>query len=73
MEVTVTQEQDLGHLNIMPWHTFLRTALTRDRSNSAASETAFEHMLQGAVKKVSVQPLHVNELVAGVLKVWLSF
>lgn len=53
-------------------HTFLRTALTRKRSNSPAGETAFDNMLQGAVKEVSVHPLHVSELVAGVVKVWLS-
>lgn len=63
---SVTQKQDLGQLNIMPRHTFLRTALTRERINSPASEMAFDHMLQGAVKEVSVHPLHVSELV------WLS-
>lgn len=56
------QKQDLGQLNIMPRHTFLRTALTRERSNSPARETAFEHMLQGAVKEVSVHSMCMSLL-----------
>lgn len=65
---SVMQKQGLGQLNVMPRHTLLRTALTRERNNSPASE----HMLQGAIKEVSVHPLPVNEVAVGMVKVWLS-
>lgn len=47
MEVTLSC-RNIVQLNIMPRHTFLRTALTRERGNSPAGEMALEHLEDSA-------------------------
>ena len=72
---SVMQKQDFGQLNIMPRHTFLRKGYDSTHRRVITSQQvkmASEFMLQGVVKEVSVWPLSVNELAAGVEEVWVT-
>lgn len=73
---SVAQEQDFGRLNITPRHTILGKGYDSTRRRVATTtqrvRTASERVLQGVVRDVSVDPLSVNELAAGVEEVWVT-
>lgn len=69
------QKQDFGQLNITAGHTFFRKGYDSTHRRVIPSQqvkTAFECTRQGVVKEVSVCPLSVNELAAGVEEVWVT-